>query len=240
MKIVAVGDTHGAMFPVPDGDVFVHVGDLCRRSDLSELEEQASWIRALPHRHKLVIAGNHDWPLGACTRARTVCKACAARGVATCEPASQERARDLFRGDGLTYLEDSEITIDRVRFYGTPWQANYHEWTFNLPPGAPLDAIWGRIPDALDVLITHVPPLGHGDRLDGGERVGDASLLARVERAQPRLHLFGHIHQDGGTWRLGETTTANVTTWGNRRAPTVIDFDEATRKVTMLRVPPAR
>ena len=36
MRIVAVGDTHGATFAVPDGDVFVHVGDLCRRTDLED------------------------------------------------------------------------------------------------------------------------------------------------------------------------------------------------------------
>jgi Icc-related predicted phosphoesterase len=29
---------------------------------------------------------------------------------------------------------------------------------------------------------------------------------------QPKLHLFGHIHQDRGLWSDGATTFANVTT----------------------------
>ena len=50
----------------------------------------------------------------------------------------------------------------------------------------------------------------------------NASLL---ERVKPGLHLFGHIHQDGGLWTHGDTVFANVTTWECERGPTVIDID---------------
>lgn len=207
MRIVAVADTH--LFTedlvVPDGDVFVHAGDMCRAGDLGELESAAAWIASLPHRHKVIVAGNHD-------------------GAFQDDPA---RARALFAD--FHYLEDSEVTIEGARFYGSPWQPAFNDWAFNLPRGAPLARVWSRIPRGLDVLITHGPPEGYGDRsgMETDERAGCADLLARVLEVEPRLHLFGHIHQDGGLWRRGAITFSNVTTWECERPATVIDLDAA-------------
>ena len=52
---------------------------------------------------------------------------------------------------------------------------------------------------------------------------------------RPRLHLFGHIHQDGGLWRHDGMVIANVTTWECERASTVVDIDAST--VTAIEVP---
>jgi hypothetical protein len=214
-RIVAVADTHlfTDKLEVPDGDVLVHAGDLCRRGDLDELREAADWIASLPHRHKVIVAGNHDWSF-------------------VHEPAG---ARMLL-GD-CTYLQDSEVTIDGLRFYGSPWQPEFHGWAFNLPRGAPLARVWAGIPRGLDVLITHGPPAGIGDRFAySSNRTGCEDLLARIAEVAPRLHLFGHIHQDGGAWQHGPTLHANVTTWECERAPTVIDIDAGT--ITLVSVPP--
>lgn len=214
MRIVAVADTHlfHDELDVPDGDVFVHAGDLCRGGDLDELEIAAEWIARLPHRHKVIVAGNHDWAF-------------------VHEPA---RARSLFRA--MHYLEDTEVTLDGVRFYGSPWQPEFHHWAFNLPRGEPLAAVWRRIPLGVDVLVTHGPPDGIGDRSPTGGRTGCVDLRARLLEAAPRLHMFGHIHQDGGAWQHGGTLHANVTTWECERAPTVIDIDGSA--VTPIVVPP--
>ena len=64
MRIVAVADTHTFqrdLGDLPDGDVFIHAGDLIRAGTLDELEGVADWLRALPHAHKIIVAGNHDW-----------------------------------------------------------------------------------------------------------------------------------------------------------------------------------
>jgi Icc-related predicted phosphoesterase len=216
VRIVAVADTHlyTSDFAVPAGDVLVHAGDMCRAGTLEELAEAAKWLRSLPHRHKVIVAGNHD---------------CVLEDQA-------DVARELLAG--FTYLEDSEVTIKGVRFYGSPWQPAYNDWAFNLPRGEPLAAKWRRIPTGIDVLVTHGPPEGIGDLGDMGMpgRGGCADLRQRVAEAPPRLHLFGHIHQDGGIWRDDTTTYANVTTWECERAPTVIDV-EADRIVPIV-VPP--
>nr|HEX4319159.1 metallophosphatase domain-containing protein [Kofleriaceae bacterium] len=216
MRIVAVADTHlfHGDLTVPDGDAFVHAGDLCRGGDLDELREAAAWIAGLPHRHKLVVAGNHDWAFAR-------------------EP---DAARAVLRDTGILYLEDGELSVDGLRFYGSPWQPAFHDWAFNLRRGPELAAVWARVPLGLDVLVTHAPPAGIGDDSPVGGRAGCADLRARLAVVRPRVHLFGHIHQDGGLWERDGVVHANVTTWECERAPTVIDVDATT--VAPVHVPP--
>lgn len=221
MRIVAVADTHlfHDELVVPDGDVFVHAGDLCRAGDLDELAQAARWIRNLPHPTKIVVAGNHDW----------------------CFASMRAEAEALFAGY-VTYLQDERVDIGRVRFWGSPWQPAYNQWAFNLPRGPALAEKWALIDENTDVLVTHGPPLGHGDGIhsDGavGGRHGCADLAARVRVLQPKLHLFGHIHQDGGAAVHEGIAYVNCTTWECERAPSVVDLDEATGAVTFVSIPP--
>lgn len=218
MRIVAVADTHtfeSDLGTLPDGDVFVHAGDLCRGGRLDELAVVTAWLKTLPHRHKIVVAGNHDW----------------------CFVRQPEEARQLLE-DGIVYLQDSEVVLDGVRFWGSPWQPEFNRWAFNLPRGEALAAKWAMIPEGIDVLITHGPPFGIGDACEP-VRQGCRDLLVAVRRLRPVLHLFGHIHQDGGFWQEGETAFANVTAWECERGPTVLDLDVAGRRVVPVCVPPA-
>ena len=222
VRLVALADSHLAhhRLQVPEGDVLVHAGDLCGwGADLEELRPAVAWLRALPHRHKVLVAGNHDWPF--------------ARAPA--------EARALL-GDSVVYLEDAGANVAGLAFWGSPWQPEFGSWAFNLPRGAPLAEKWARIPEGLDVLVTHGPPLGLGDRaaLFGPPRhVGCEALAARVKVARPLLHLWGHIHEDGGLWEVDGTTFANVTVWEGERGVTVLDVDPAARRVVPVVVPPA-
>ena len=201
-RIVAVADTHNEheRLSIPEGDVFVHAGDLTGRGTLPELERVADWLRSLPHAHKVVIAGNHDFGL----------------------QRNPAMARPLFHG--LTFLEDGEATVAGLRIWGSPWQPWFHDWAFNARRGPEIDAKWQLIPEGIDVLVTHGPPLGYGDRVHLGERVGCADLLRQLTRVHPRLHLFGHIHEDRGEWKFGPTRVVNVTTSEGELPATVIDL----------------
>jgi Icc-related predicted phosphoesterase len=217
MRIVAVADTHtfeAELGTIPDGDVFVHAGDMVRAGSLEEMELVARWVRSLPHKHKIVVAGNHDW----------------------CFQRTPQQARALF-GDEITYSQDSGCAIDGVRFWGSPWQPEFCNWAFNLPRGEPLAERWALIPDDTDVLITHGPPFGFGDST-WADRAGCSDLLAAARRVKPALHLFGHIHQDGGFWRDGGVCFCNATTWECERAATVLDIDPESKAVTEVSVPP--
>jgi predicted phosphohydrolase len=220
MRIVAVADTHtfhNDLRPIPDGDVFVHAGDLCRVGGLDELRTAAEWLQSLPHRHKLVIAGNHDW----------------------CFVREPQLAVDVL-GNEIAYLQDSQVLIAGMRFWGSPWQPEFNDWAFNLPRGSALASKWALIPSGLDVLITHGPPRGFGDRTGDLLRHGCEDLLTAVQRARPLLHIFGHIHEDGGVWREQGICFANVTTWECERGPTVLDVDCSSRQVVDIIVPPPR
>jgi predicted phosphohydrolase len=177
MRIVALADTHtfqDDLPAIPDGDVFIHAGDLCRGGRLDELCPIAAWLQNLPHQHKIVVAGNHDW----------------------CFVREPKTAIEIL-GPGITYLQDSEVTINGIRFWGSPWQPEFNNWAFNLPRGKPLEDKWALIPTGIHVLITHGPPYGIGDWSGEPIRQGCEELMKAVRRVRPRLHLFGHIHQDG-------------------------------------------
>ncbi len=217
VRIVAVADTHmqHTYLDVPAGDIFVHAGDFTETGTLEELRAAAKWVNELPHRHKVIISGNHDW-------------------LFYNDP---DRARSLF--NDAHYLQDSEVTVEDLTFYGAPWQPEFCNWAFNLPRGAALAAKWAKIPTGLDVLITHGPPHGFGDRTwlaPGG--TGCSDLLRRLRQVRPRLHVFGHIHEDGGAWKAHGSLLANVTTACCRRGATVFDVDMRTHVVNDVHVPP--
>ena len=199
-RIVAVADTHNAQPVLPPGDMLIHAGDLTGRGSLPELERVADWLRSQPHPHKVVIAGNHDFAL----------------------QRNPVAARALFHG--LTFLEDSEVTLAGLRIWGSPWQPWFHDWAFNARRGPEIAAKWQLIPEGIDVLVTHGPPYGFGDRVHGGERVGCEDLLRHLARVKPRLHLFGHIHEDRGEWQLGPSRIVNCTTSAGELPATVIDL----------------
>jgi Icc-related predicted phosphoesterase len=218
LRVVAVADTHtfqGDFASVPDGDVFVHAGDLLRAGTLDELAPVAAWLRALPHRYKIVVPGNHDWCF--------VREASAARAML---------------GPTVMVLEDSGVELEGVRVWGSPWQPAYHDWAYNLPRGKSLADKWSLIPDDTRLLITHGPPADIGDRTLTRHRNGCADLRERVRVVRPALHVFGHIHEDGGAWRIDDTLFANVTTWECERPPSVFDLDAQT--ATVVSVPPRR
>ncbi len=204
MRIVAVADTHtyqNHLGVLPAGDVFIHAGDMLQHGTLDELEVVAKWMRQLPHRHKVVIAGNHDW--------------CFAR-----RPSA---ARKLL-GGGILFLEDEGVTIEGVSFWGSPWQPEFFGWAFNLKRGPQIAAKWKLIPDRVDVLVTHGPPRGIRDLTHDGP-AGCDDLLEAIAGRHVGAHLFGHIHEDGGTLERDGTLYANVTTWECERGATVIDVE---------------
>jgi hypothetical protein len=125
------------------------------------------------------------------------------------------------------YLQDDGLTIEGVSFWGSPWQPWFHDWAFNLPRGSALAEKWSLIPAQTDVLITHGPPMGHGDRTFRGEAVGCRDLMERVLEVRPQLHVFGHIHEGYGTTTQVGITFANASVCDLRyravQAPLVFD-----------------
>jgi hypothetical protein len=87
--------------------------------------------------------------------------------------------------------------------------------------------VWNKIPDGVDIVVTHTPPKG---RCDGaaasgqkdGIREGCPALLRRLEQVRPMLNICGHIHSGRGveTVRWGWKTEASLS---DEADPTAMD-----------------
>ncbi|MCC7510304.1 MAG: metallophosphatase domain-containing protein [Planctomycetes bacterium] len=192
MRLVCISDTHGRHdhLLLPPGDVLVHAGDFCGVGDADDIREFARWFHRQPFAHRVVVAGNHDLlfesdPVTALQLLRSGCP-------------------------GVHYLHDSGVEIDGLRYWGSPWQPRFMNWAFNLERGEPMRQVWARVPDEIDILITHGPPHGILDRTRHGDRVGCEELLAALPRIQPRVHIFGHIHEGAGQLKAGGVHYVNA------------------------------
>ncbi len=188
MRIVCLSDTHGLhqRLRVPEGDLLLHAGDFSMAGRPDEIERFDRWLGTLPHAHKVVVAGNHDF-------------------LFERDPA---RARALL--GSAAYLEDSLLEIGGLRIWGSPWQPWFFDWAFNLARGPELAAKWALVPDGVDVLMTHGPPAEVLDRTANDEGVGCRDLSRALERIRPRLHVFGHIHESYGRLERDGTTYVNA------------------------------
>jgi 3',5'-cyclic AMP phosphodiesterase CpdA len=52
-RFVCISDTHSRMFPVPDGDVLLHSGDLTNIGTVQDFKTTMEWLYGLPHKHKM-------------------------------------------------------------------------------------------------------------------------------------------------------------------------------------------
>ncbi|XP_055704128.1 UPF0046 protein C25E10.12 [Phlebotomus papatasi] len=231
VRVVCMSDTHGLTpyikFDIPDGDIFVHAGDFTRCGKLDEVMEFNAWLGRLPHKHKLVVAGNHE--LSFDETFQTVHNLSSDRrrhtGTALIDEIptlgnTKESLAEAVQTQNVkrqltncVYLQDEGIELYGLNFYGTPWQPEFCKWAFNLPRGEPCLAKWNAIPAEVDVLISHTPPLGHGDLCCSGVRAGCVELLASVQqRIKPRYHVFGHIHEGYGVTSDGKIIFINAST----------------------------
>lgn len=209
MRLVCISDTHRQhrKLVLPEGDVLIHAGDIGVEDHIRHLIDFNAWLKTLPFKHKIVIPGNHDLIV----------------------EESPLTARAMMRDEGIHFLIDDEVVIDGVKFYGSPWQPWFHDWAWNAERGEPLKRIWAKIPDDTDVLITHGPPFGVLDEvIYGNKSVGCEELRKRVLEVQPKVHVFGHIHEGYGYFSEGKTQYVNASILshsGPLNPPQVVDFD---------------
>lgn len=172
---------------VPVGDVLVHTGDFTSEGTLEDYIDVFDWLDALPHEHKVLVAGNHD------SLFQHFAKLIRKRIPKT-----------------VTYLEDSGTTIDGLKFWGSPWTPGYPWMAFTYRAIEGRETRWSSVPDNTDVLVTHGPPRGIFDRNNSGQHIGDQALLDRVSIVRPKLHLFGHVHDQNGRMQHDGTTFVNA------------------------------
>lgn len=183
MKIVCISDTHEQHrnIEIPDGDILIHAGDFTFQGDWRWYADVDNWLFSLPHEHKIIVAGNHDF--------------------------------DFYKFPWRCItLENDEVVIEGLRIWGSPYTPTFGNWAFMEDRGKRIREIWKKIPDGLDVLITHGPMYGIGDLTPRHQNVGCDDLTAKVWSLKnpPRLHVFGHIHHGYGKVQDGRTLHVNA------------------------------
>lgn len=178
MKVIFISDTHGRhkQLPKMNGDMIIHAGDITSRGTKNEVLDFLNWFRELDFEHKIFIAGNHDYFL---------------------EELIDFELEQLIPKN-IVYLNDSGITINELKIWGSPIQPWFHDWAFNKKRGAEIKEHWDLIPNDTNILITHGPPYQILDKTIRGENVGCEELLEKILIVKPNIHVFGHIHEDYG------------------------------------------
>jgi Icc-related predicted phosphoesterase len=191
MKIVAISDTHGlhGLVPeLPEADVFIHAGDFMNSGRyVDEVLSFNNWLDSLtiPRERRLIVAGNHDLRFDETHHQSS--------------PKVAAKARELL--SNCVYLQDQETTINGVKFYFSPWTPRFFNWGFNADRGAEIKKHWDKIPDDVEVLVTHGPPIGILDTVAPRQtpRLGCQDLYNRVKELKHlKYHIFGHIHASRG------------------------------------------
>lgn len=183
LQLIATSDIHGYTPKIQEPcDIYIIAGDICPISN-HELYYQYEWLEnpfykfleKIPAKSILIVAGNHDFAL---------------------QTKYGKRIMNEFMPPNVRYLEDEFIEIDNKTFYGTPWTPRLSGWAFSAE-GSYAENIFKKIPDNLDVLISHGPPKGYGDKVSMSYE-GSKELLDQVEQKKPKIMICGHIHEGYG------------------------------------------
>jgi len=212
MKIVAFSDSHNQHEILskwdwlPPADVLIFSGDMSLRGTEGEVKSFFDWFWKLEqYKHKIFIAGNHDFLF--------------------------ERNPKLIENtvfpENVHYLNDQEIVIEGIKFWGSPITPWFHSWAFNRFRGEEIMKHWEMIPLDVDVLITHGPPYKILDKVlyessyNPEINVGCKDLTKKIETLKNlKAHIFGHIHETYGMEIHNEIKYFNASFLDHKYRPT--------------------
>jgi Icc-related predicted phosphoesterase len=199
-KIVLISDTHNlhSKIAIPECDILIHAGDATGRGTLQEVSSFLYWLSQQPAKHKVAIPGNHDWLFDR----------------------DPFMARNLLsQYSDIIMLNDELKEVMGLKIYGSPVTPRFFDWAFNADEDD-LYETWSKIPDGIDILVTHGPPKGVLDITQDGDSVGCPILAAEIMyRIKPKYHIFGHIHEGYGQQKIEGITYINASTCNRKYQP---------------------
>jgi hypothetical protein len=226
LRIVAISDQHGHLdFEVPPCDLLLIGGDQAPdrfggggfpRGSREQQGQQLNWFRMKykpwvqkqPARYVAGTWGNHDWFGQSFVGVPNLgTKPCMVSDQLLFFPA-RHRNTGLNPG-GLLNSNEEPLDGGIIQVWFSPWSNEFCGWAFMKEP-EDLAPHYAKIPEGVDIIVSHQPPYGYGDRVpehylmpsDKGERhKGSKELLAAIERVKPRVVICGHIHGGHGHYR---------------------------------------
>lgn len=186
MIIDCIADLHGFFPKLEGGDLLIIAGDITARDDQIGWCRFDQWLFEQTYEDKILIGGNHDNFI---------------------QSMDEHRMWKYWeKNPNVTYLCDSWTQAGGLKIWGSPWTKTFPGMNpkckaFTVDTEEELLEKWALIPDKIDILITHSPMYGRLDLNSKGEHCGSTSLAKESWRIQPRLHVFGHIHEAYGKYR---------------------------------------
>lgn len=197
MEFVVLSDTHRRhrkLRNLPKADVIIHAGDISSKGTAEEVGDFLNWFSRLDYEHKIFIAGNHDFLL---------------------EQATAAELLELIP-PGVTYLNDSGVTIGDINIWGSPITPWFHDWAFNRNRGKEIAQHWELIPANTDILVVHGPVQGILDFTHTQIHAGCEELLKKVKQVRPPFFISGHIHEARGEQEEDGTRYINASVLNER------------------------
>jgi Icc-related predicted phosphoesterase len=122
---------------------------------------------------------------------------------------------------GGQFIHQKAIYIDGVQFVGLGG-GNPASETIVLPA---INSETALSDLKIDVLVTHLPPRGIGDKMALGRHIGSRWVRNVVDKLHPRVVICGHVHEDPGWEHLDETLVVNCSV-GQNGVCTIIDLEK--------------
>jgi Icc-related predicted phosphoesterase len=211
MKLIIFSDTHNTHHNVilPEGDILIFAGDMSNNGSAYECGSFIEWFISQPHKHKVFIAGNHDYVFDSNSKYRSILLTYA----------------DV---DNCYYLENETIEIEGISIYGSPFTPRYGDWAFMRYRGEEMGDVWKTIPNKVDIIITHTPIHGYQDLTYQNINAGCEALKERLETVDYKIHICGHIHEAYGYKMIDTKLLINASICnpnGIPNKPIVVDFN---------------
>lgn len=106
----------------------------------------------------------------------------------------------------VQFAIDDWFLVEGYKVWFYPYTPRLSGWALKAEYPEAMEKL-DKVPDDIDILATHGPPLGAGDRIPptsrfnstGGDlRVGDDALTESIPRINPAVTICGHIHEGRG------------------------------------------
>ncbi|GFS02309.1 metallophosphoesterase domain-containing protein 1 [Elysia marginata] len=134
IRFVFLSDTHSQVEKltgfVPPGDVVVHAGDFTQIGLPGAIQKFDTFLGSLPHKRKVVIAGNHDLTLdldmvkNRRDHLHDKFQISESKFEKALEELQVATSRELLKS--CIYLLDSSVTVCGIKIHGSPWRCtNY-------------------------------------------------------------------------------------------------------------------
>lgn len=196
MRIVATSDTHFVPVQgwIPDGDVFIHAGDLMQDGYPSEWQERVDWLESLPHKKKILVCGNHDFHLQVYPG-----------------PALQNLRSAGVLVVGKPAFRDIVELPNGMTLLGLPGVSGMRNWAFNWNPTDLIKYVHSFKGEKVDIVVSHSPLKGLLDWSEQGEggHAGINEYWTILRDCKPKVWIHGHIHEAYGHFTVDNN--GNVT-----------------------------